>query len=56
MKCSVSLILITILLFISANSHADTTKKVLIIASNMIDMGDPEKHDARNNMWEVAPP
>lgn len=22
----------------------------------MIDMGDPEKHDARNNLWEVAPP
>jgi putative intracellular protease/amidase len=56
MKFSISLILITILLFISTNSHADTTKKVLIIASNMIDMGDPEKHDARNNLWEVAPP
>jgi putative intracellular protease/amidase len=56
MKFSISLMLITILLFISTNSHADTTKKVLIIASNMIDMGDPEKHDARNNLWEVAPP
>lgn len=56
MKCLISLILITILLFISTNSHADTSKKVLIIASNMIDMGDPEKHDARNNLWEVAPP
>jgi hypothetical protein len=22
----------------------------------MIDMGDAEKHDARNNLWEVAPP
>ena len=22
----------------------------------MSDMGDPDKHDARNNLWEVAPP
>jgi putative intracellular protease/amidase len=57
MKFSSSLFLITILLLsISTNLYADTPKKVLIIASNMIDMGDPEKHDARNNLWEVAPP
>jgi putative intracellular protease/amidase len=31
-------------------------KKILIIASNMEDMGDPDKHDARNNLWEYAPP
>ncbi|MBQ4863633.1 type 1 glutamine amidotransferase domain-containing protein [Pseudoalteromonas sp. MMG013] len=31
-------------------------KKVLIMVSNTLDMGDPEKHDARNNLWEVAPP
>ena len=31
-------------------------KKVLILVSNMIDMGDEAKHDARNNLWEVAPP
>lgn len=31
-------------------------KKILIIVSNTLDMGDPEKHDARNNLWEVAPP
>ena len=55
MKFSISIILVTIL-FISTNLHADTTKKVLIIASNVINMGDPEKHDARNNLWEVAPP
>lgn len=30
--------------------------KVLIVASNLMDMGDPEKHDARNNLWEYAPP
>ena len=32
------------------------SKKVLIIVSNLVDMGDPETHDARNNLWEVAPP
>jgi putative intracellular protease/amidase len=31
-------------------------KKVLILVSNVVDMGDEEKHDARNNLWEVAPP
>jgi len=30
--------------------------KVLFVASNMLDMGDPEQHDARNNLWEYAPP
>ncbi|GHA19815.1 hypothetical protein GCM10008090_31920 [Arenicella chitinivorans] len=36
--------------------QAEEARKVLIIASNMQDMGDPEKHEARNNLWEVAPP
>jgi putative intracellular protease/amidase len=41
MKFSSSLFLITILLLsISTNLYADT----------------PKKHDARNNLWEVAPP
>ena len=31
-------------------------KRVLIVVSNIIDMGDVEAHDARNNLWEVAPP
>ncbi len=31
-------------------------KRVLIVVSNVIDMGDAEAHDARNNLWEVAPP
>ncbi|MEP4484988.1 MAG: type 1 glutamine amidotransferase domain-containing protein [Halioglobus sp.] len=26
------------------------------MASNVLDMGDPEQHDARNNLWEYAPP
>lgn len=30
--------------------------KILFVASNVLDMGDPEKHDARNNLWEYAPP
>lgn len=55
MKYLTSILFITILL-ISFSSDATPPKKVLIIASNMIDMGDHEKHDARNNLWEVAPP
>jgi len=35
---------------------ASEAKRILIIASNLEDMGDPEKHDARNNLWEYAPP
>jgi putative intracellular protease/amidase len=31
-------------------------KKVLIVASNMVDMGDAEKHEARNDLFEFAPP
>jgi putative intracellular protease/amidase len=55
MNFSGALFLVVSLSFsICANVHA--AEKVLIIVSNMIDMGDPEKHDARNNLWEVAPP
>jgi putative intracellular protease/amidase len=36
--------------------QAGEAKKILIVASNMENMGDPEKHDARNNLWEYAPP
>lgn len=35
---------------------ASDAKKILIIASNLEDMGDLDKHDARNNLWEYAPP
>ena len=48
-------ILISVSLFATSVS-AESYKKVLIVASNMVDMGDPEKHDARNNLWEFAPP
>lgn len=43
-------------LLLSAPVLAQNKKKVLIIASNMVDMGDADRHDARNNLWEVAPP
>ncbi|MEW5249679.1 type 1 glutamine amidotransferase domain-containing protein [Microbulbifer discodermiae] len=36
--------------------YGEDAKKILIVASNVKDMGDPEKHDARNNLWEYAPP
>lgn len=29
--------------------------RVLIGVSNVADMGDPDKHEAGNNLWEVAP-
>jgi putative intracellular protease/amidase len=41
---------------VTANTRDVVQKKVLILVSNMVDMGDAEKHDARNNLWEVAPP
>ncbi|WP_395373917.1 type 1 glutamine amidotransferase domain-containing protein [Marinicella sp. W31] len=44
------------LLFSAVNVYAEKQNKVLIIVSNMIDMGDPEKHEARNDLFEVAPP
>jgi len=34
----------------------ENPKKILIIASNVRDAGDVDKTDARNNLWEVAPP
>lgn len=49
-----TLIVVLTCFAVSAQSH--DLKKILIIASNVEDMGDPEKHDARNNLWEYAPP
>ncbi len=42
--------------FISCSSDKDEQGRVLFIVSNTEDMGDPEKHFAGNNLWEVAPP
>nr|WP_286267841.1 type 1 glutamine amidotransferase domain-containing protein [Thalassotalea atypica] len=49
-------VLLSLLLLISTHTTATSAQKLLIIASNKIDMGDAEQHDARNNLWEVAPP
>ncbi len=45
-----------ILINFSVAIHASTPDKILIVAANLNDMGDPDKHDARNNLWEYAPP
>lgn len=55
MKKFLVLVLMPIILSACA-TQPQTAGKVLIIVSNVVDMGDPEKHDARNNLWEVAPP
>ena len=34
---------------------AASSKRILIGVSNVADMGDPEKHEAKNSLWEVAP-
>jgi len=43
-------------LIISACGSIDKKDKILIIVSNVENMGDPEEHFAGNNLWEVAPP
>jgi len=55
MKYFISILSIVFIL-LSTDIHAESSKKVLIVVSNMVDMGDADKHDARNNLWEVAPP
>jgi len=37
-------------------AFGEAPTKILFVASNVLDMGDPEKQDARNNLWEYAPP
>ncbi len=44
------------LLLICTLVFAEAPKKVLIVVSNMTHMGDPEQHEARNDLFEVAPP
>ena len=53
---AVTTFIVSSILFISVSVNAESTKKVLIIASNLVDMGDPEKHEARNDLFEFAPP
>lgn len=45
-----------LLIIISCNDTESEKGRILIIVSNTEDMGDPEKHFAGNNLWEVAPP
>ena len=51
-------VILCLLTFFSAASVAAVQpgKKVLIVASNKTDMGDAEKHEARNDLFEFAPP
>lgn len=51
-----AIFILSSILCISISVNAEPTKKVLIIASNLVDMGDPEKHEARNDLFEFAPP
>lgn len=50
------LALLTLLFLISCNHDQNEKGRILVIVSNTEDMGDPEKHFAGNNLWEVAPP
>ncbi|WP_413662410.1 type 1 glutamine amidotransferase domain-containing protein [Microbulbifer sp. CNSA002] len=54
--CSLICNMIILVMGFITPSQAAETKRILIVASNLQDMGDPEKHDARNNLWEYAPP
>lgn len=52
----IALLLMLAAISFSASSEKAVSKKILIIVSNQTHMGDEDKHDARNNLWEVAPP
>lgn len=45
-----------LLIFVSCKKEKTEKGRILFIVSNTEDMGDPEKHFAGNNLWEVAPP
>lgn len=49
-------VLLVFTVYILPSVHAETKKRVLIVTSNKIDMGDTEKHEARNDLFEFAPP
>ncbi|GMQ30762.1 type 1 glutamine amidotransferase domain-containing protein [Algoriphagus confluentis] len=56
MKKEIIIAGIICLLFSACNPNPLEKGKILMIVSNTEDMGDPEKHFAGNNLWEVAPP
>jgi putative intracellular protease/amidase len=53
---NIIMLLGVVLIALGFQAQASDAKKILLIASNLQDMGDPDKHDARNNLWEYAPP
>jgi len=53
---NILLAVLILLIFISCKNEITEQERILIIVSNTEDMGDPEKHFAGNNLWEVAPP
>jgi hypothetical protein len=45
-----------LLTFVSCKNEKTEKGRILIIILNTEDTGDPEKHFAGNNLWEIAPP
>jgi len=52
----ICLSVLILIILISCKNEITEKGRILIIVSNTEDMGDPEKHFAGNNLWEVAPP
>lgn len=52
----VMMILLLSVSLLACDSKQPQKPKILILVSNTEHMGDPEKHFAGNNLWEVAPP
>jgi len=52
----VSVWVVCLLALLPVGAFGGSATKILFVVSNVLDMGDPEKHDARNNLWEYAPP
>lgn len=50
------LLLLVFITILSCKKELTEKGRILIIVSNTEHMGDPEKHFAGNNLWEVAPP
>ena len=55
-KILAAVIALTTALSAPAAAGEERPRKILIVASNVLDAGDADKTDARNNLWEVAPP
>lgn len=52
----IGILFITALCLFACKDEKTRKEKILIIVSNVEDMGDLENHFAGNNLWEVAPP